>query len=345
MAYFRKHRDGWRAEIERKGHPRQSQVFRTLTAAKAWATRIESAIIDGTASRWPAKTLQEAMTRYATTVSPAKRGGAKEALRFAALARDFPELAGKILHEITPADLAAWRDARLAVVSSASVLRDINLLRNVWTKASREWGWCEDSPWRKIDMPSGGAARTRIAGWRELRRLLRRLGYEVGRPPQTVLERVAWAVLVAARTGLRAGEVVGLRVGDIAGGVATIPQHKTQHLTGKPRRVPLTHRGLALLSALEENARRAGRSSLLGLSATSLDANWRKACASVLIEDLHYHDLRATFATHMARRVDVLTLAKILGHKDVKQTMVYYRESEEAIGARLREGVAWRTRQ
>jgi integrase len=335
MAYIRRHKDGWRAEVTRKGHPRQSKVFTTKTAASMWAARVETAIIDGTASRWPAKTLDDAMTRYAKEVSSGKRGAREEALRFDAIRRDFPALAGKVLHQIDAADLSAWRDARLKIVAGATVQRDINLLRNVWTIAIREWGWCGESPWRKLRMPGDGRPRERVASWREVRAILRRCGYLTGQPPRTGLENVAWAFLVALRTGMRAGEIMGLEVGDIAGGVASVRQHKTMHITKKPRRVPLTHRGRALLDQLKRDAESRSEARLWGITGRSLDTLFRRVRDAVGVEGLHFHDARATFATHLARRVDALTLAKILGHRDIKQTMTYFRETEEAISARL----------
>lgn len=333
MAHIRKHRDGWRAEVARKGHPRQSRVFATKTAASAWAARLETAIIDGTASKWPAKTLSDAMTRYAREVSSTKRGAREESLRFDAIRRNFPALAGKLFHQIDPADLAAWRDARLQIVAGATVQRDINLLRNIWTVAIREWGWCDESPWRKLRMPGDGAPRERIASWREIKRIMRRCGYVTGSPPQTGLECVAWAFLVGLRTGMRAGEIMGLQAGDIRDGVATVEQHKTRHLTQRARRIPLDHRGRQILEHLKRGADESGR--IWRIGSKSLDTLFRKVRHQCGIVDLHFHDSRATFATHMARRVDVLTLARILGHKDINQTMIYYREGESAIAARI----------
>ena len=55
-----------------------------------------------------------------------------------------------------------------------------------------------------------------------------------------------------------------------------------------------------------------------------------------MIEDLHFHDSRAEALTRMARKVDVMTLAKISGHKDLRMLQnVYYRESPEEIAQRI----------
>lgn len=61
-----------------------------------------------------------------------------------------------------------------------------------------------------------------------------------------------------------------------------------------------------------------------------------KLCRELLITGLTFHDARATALTLLARRMDVLTLARISRHKDLRILMnVYYRESVEDIAARL----------
>lgn len=134
MAYIRKVKAGWRAEVERRG-VRDSVTLPTKSAASQWATKREAELLAGAVSQWPRKTVADALTRYALEVTPSKAGARAEKLRLTAAARDFPELAAKLMHEVTPADLAAWRDARLAKVSAGSVQRDISILRNVWTVA------------------------------------------------------------------------------------------------------------------------------------------------------------------------------------------------------------------
>jgi hypothetical protein len=73
---------------------------------------------------------------------------------FSALVRNFSELAKKVMSAITTADLASWRDARLVQVSPSSVVREINLFRNVFAVAAREWSWLpEPAPWAKLKPP------------------------------------------------------------------------------------------------------------------------------------------------------------------------------------------------
>lgn len=329
MAYLRKTKTGWRAEIERQG-VRRTKTLPTKEAARAWAAREEAAMLDGNVSKWPRKTVGDAFDRYGDEVSSRKATSRAEVLRLNAIRKDFPALASKLISEVTTADVAAWRDARLAVVSRSSVQRDANLLRHVWTVASREWAWCpEPTPWRAIKLPGDNPPRQRIATWREIRRIVRRCGYVTGKPPQTVTEAVGWAVLIAGRTGLRAQEVVGLSSAnvDLVRGVVRLTRHKTAREVGD-RLVPLTPQARRLLAVRLKSP--------VAVSLHSLDALWRKYRDQSLIADLHFHDMRATALTHLARRVDVMTLARISGHRDLSMLLgTYYRETPEQIAARL----------
>jgi len=62
-----------------------------------------------------------------------------------------------------------------------------------------------------------------------------------------------------------------------------------------------------------------------------------KLTRRLLIDGVTFHDARATALTHLARRVDVLTLARVSGHKDLALlNAVYYRESSADVALRLR---------
>lgn len=336
MAYITKVKGGWRAQVERRGI-RDSHTALTKAAVQQWATQREAEIMAGAVSPWPRKTLADALQRYGREVTAAKRGARAEQLRLDAIERHFPALCSKLLAEIGPEDVAAWRDARLAKVTPGSVQRDINILRHLWSVAINEWRWAPaPGPWNGLRMPGNNPPRDRLLGWREIRRIMRRCGYVTGRPPQTGLQGVAWALLVSLRTAMRAGEVMGLTLAsvDLGRGVVTLESHKTAEQVGA-RRVPLTPAGRRLLSVLCAAAEKPG-DRLIGLSPASLDTLFRRAARSALVEGAHFHDARATGLTSMSRRMDVLTLARISGHRDLQLLLsTYYRETAADISARL----------
>jgi integrase len=319
----------WRAQIERKG-VRDSATFNSKAEASGWAARREAEIIASERGAYPRKTLQDAIDRYRKEVSRNKRGARAEGLRFDALARDFPVLVGKVLHEIRTPDWVDWRTARLKVVTPASVRRDVNLFRNLFSVARDEWKWCGESPFKGFSVPSDSAPRERRVSMREVKQLCRWLGYRTGKVTGKQQE-VALAFLLALRTGMRAGELLSLSDAnvDLTKRVARV-QHKTQHLTGRPREIPLTKHAVRLLRPMM------GRGQVFTVGSKSLDAMFRKARKALLIRDLHFHDSRAEALTRLARKVDVMTLARISGHKDLKLLLgTYYRESAADIAARL----------
>jgi integrase len=333
VAHVRKTPNGWQVQIERKG-VRKSATLPTKSAATQWAAQEEAAILSGALSRWPSKTVADAIDKYVAEVSSTKRGARPEGLRLAAFARDNPALAGKIISEVTTADLAVWRDARLKRVTPGSVQREIGTLRNVWTIAAKEWGWTPDpSPWRALRMPGDNAPRDRLYGWREIRRIMRRCGFVSGKPPRTGLQAVAWAFLVSLRTAMRAGEVLSLtrESVDLQRRVVTLTQHKTLEVVGK-RQVPLTPAGARVLGVLVA----ATDDKLIHLSPSSLDALFRKMSKQALVTDAHYHDSRGTALTSMSRRMNPMQLARVSGHKDLSLLLaVYYRDTAADIAAQF----------
>ncbi|MEW6314614.1 MAG: site-specific integrase [Pseudomonadota bacterium] len=173
-------------------------------------------------------------------------------------------------------------------------------------------------------------ARDRRISENEIERLLFALGYDYANPPVTATARVGAALLFAIETAMRAGEICGLtrdRI-DLDARVATLPMTKN----GSARKVPLSAEALRLLRqvmAAHDDDR------AFAITTQQIDALFRKAKSRAMIADLHFHDSRAEALTRLARKVDVLTLARISGHRDLKMLMVYYRESAEDIARKL----------
>lgn len=337
MAYFNKVAGGWRAQVVRKG-VRVSRTCATKAEAQAWATQEEAAILAGARGEFPRRTLGEALDRYELEVIARKpKSRRADLLRFAALRRDFPALVGKVLHEITAGDLAAWRDARLQRVSGSSVLREAQQLRPVWTVAIDEWGWAGRSPWRGLRLPAKSHARTRTASWREVRVMLRSVGYRRSVAPVLPQAQAVWAYMVALHTALRSGEILRMARSnvDLKRRLYRLESHKTDAHVGA-RLVPFTPRAARLLAVLDRAAADAGRDAYFTISDASRDTLYRKVRDRLMIDGLRFHDARATALTWLAKRYDVMTLARISGHTDINELYrTYFRTSAEEIAARL----------
>lgn len=320
MATFRKMANGrWRAEIAKRG-VRKSKVLATKTAAKDWAAR-EEYLIANSESVEAEGPFGDLLDRYSREVSPTKRGQRWEQIRLAALGRS--ELAKVKLSELRPADLADWRDKRSKEVSPGSVLREMQLISAVLSVAVKEWGLIPRNPMQDVRRPKQPKARDRLISQDELERLAISAGDDLSRSTA----RAFHAFLFAIETGMRAGEIVGLtpRHVDLAQRVAHLPMTKN----GSARDVPLSGEAVRLLEALPE------ADPVFNLSSVQLDALWRKLRDRAKVVDLTFHDSRHIAITRLSKRLDVLALARMVGHRNISQLSAYYNESAAELAKRL----------
>jgi integrase len=88
----------------------------------------------------------------------------------------------------------------------------------------------------------------------------------------------------------------------------------------------------SLLDGLQRNSELVFPSPRTGERLNNIKKSFRKAAAQASIEDFRFHDLRHTAATRMADRgADAFTLAKILGHSDIRMTARYTHATDTAI--------------
>lgn len=185
---------------------RDSQTFDTKAAAVAWATAREAEINaqSGKSRSSVSMTLSDALRRYKRDVSPTKAGQRWEELRLDRFDREL-EWVGELMDRITSEQVGQWRDARLKVVKTATVRREMTLLSSVFELARREWKACLVNPVRDAKRPSNGPPRERRIAPGEISALLNRLGYVEGLPPVTLLQELAYAFLIAIETAMRQG--------------------------------------------------------------------------------------------------------------------------------------------
>lgn len=323
MASFQKRLGKWRAQVARNG-VRRSGTFITKAQAEAWAARIETDILDGEAGIIPSKPFRDALDKYAKEVSPSKRGARWEKLRLALIGRD--PLGAVLLPALASSDFAAWRDRRLRQVSAGSVLREWTLLRHVVTVARGEWGWLKENPLAGVRRPPAPHARDRLATCEELERVIYCLGWDGGMP-ETATARVAVAALFAVETAMRAGEIAGLTKERINTQARFARLETTKN--GKPRDVALSPGALWLIEQLP------AMNPVFGLTTSQIDSLWRKGRDRAGVGDLRFHDLRHLAITRLAKRLGVLELARMVGHRDIRQLAVYFNETAEETAGKL----------
>lgn len=324
MANITKRGSNWQARTNCKGI-RQSATFATKAEAVAWSAQIENEILSGQRGKVKAVTFGALLKEYAEKVSPKKRGAKWEITRIAMICRD--EIASVKLADLSASDIAKWRDRSLQRVSEASVRREWNLLSAAVNIAIKEWEWLSVNPFSKVKRPTGSAPRERTFSDHEIELLCHTLGYDIEKKPQTITARVGAALLFAIETGMRAGEIVALKWSNVAQTVATVKSGKTE---AAARRVSLSPKAQQILENLPKEG-----DSCFGVEAKQIDALFRKAKDKALLTDLHFHDSRATAVGRLAKKLNILDLARMIGHKDLRMLQIYYRDTAEEIAKRL----------
>lgn len=315
MATIDKHGAGWRARV-RRGGVSKTETFRTKREAEAWAAQLEADIAAGRRGDVPDKAFSELVERYMHEVTPRKRGARPEALRLARTMQD--DIAHVRLPDLNETHVAAWRDRRLKNVGRSSTRREWATLGHACNIAIREWKWLRSNPFAIVSKPPPAPPRKRRPKNDEMDRILHSLGYSEDRPIATKTQAVGAAALFAIETGMRQAELARLTWGEITGRVAHLPTSKNED----SRDVPLSREAMRILSRLPRGA---DDSTCFGVAAASIDALWRAAKKKALVEGLTFHDLRREALSRMAKKVDVMTLAKISGHRDLRILLrVYY---------------------
>ena len=315
MAYIHKFRDKWRAEVQRHGH-RVTKVHETKREAQTWARdkELELDALKGSKGQ----TFGQAVEHYLATVSIEKSDPAWETRRFVPMVEYFGE--STPIARIDSETIGHWRDFRLKgdedhpPVSGSTVQRESNLLRHLFTLACDEWRWIERNPFKGVRLPKHNPPRHQVWTWQLIKRILR-----ADRDAKTA--EVIRAFHISLHTALRLGEVLEGAY-DEARRVVILDRSKGDG--SKRVLVPVTRRAAKLLPQA------------FTVGANEASTLFSVLCKDLLIEGLTFHDSRATALTLLSRRMDVMTLARISRHKDLRILMeTYYRETAEQISARI----------
>ena len=312
----------WTLQIQ-VGDVRESNTLNTKREIEHWgAKRTIELRADLGGNAGVNKTLRDALRRYVEEVSPTRRGYRWEVVRLHAFEgadhRPLPIL--RKLGDLTPQDIALWRDARLTKVARSTVLRDLTLLSAVFEVARREWRWVQVNPVRDVAKPSNPDHRERTITGPEIRRMLRQFDLADtkganGIKIRSVSHSVGMCFLLALQTGMRAGELCALRWDDVFDTHCKVHSGKT----GK-RDVPLTptaRRVVELMRGWDDE-------SVFGLKSQTLDALFRRARVRAGLDGFTFHDARHTAATRLAHKLHVLDLCKVFGWSNTTRALTYF---------------------
>jgi len=319
----------YRAQVFKRG-VRDGRTFDTRADADDWIVTREAEILRmvGPVSR---RTVAEAIEKYRdAAVRPRS-----DVLRYGRLLRT--SWARLEIGALTTAHLADWRDARLLEVQPATVVREMTVLRAVLETARIEWRWIERNPLQDVRRPREPPARRRLLTEAELAAMRGALGFD-GVSVRTIGHETAVALLFALETAMRAGEIVGMRWGDIDLGRKQVHLPKTKN--GEQRDVPLSTAAIALLEVMRAKRmvrvrRDPAPGRVFHVDARALDVTFRRARTAAGLAGFVFHDSRATAITRLAKKLQPLELARMTGHKNLNELLSYYAEPAESIAERL----------
>jgi integrase len=194
---------------------------------------------------------------------------------------------------------AEYLAANRGTLTPSTLNRRGAILRRVARLAYREWGWLDRPVHERIRMLPENPARHLYLTQAELHRLVTACAHPQARA----------AILLAAYTGLRLGELMRLQPEDIEGDVLVVHTSKN----GRPRRVPVHRLARPALDALP------------------ITVGWRwvlrhfeRARDALGRPDLRFHDLRHTAASWLIQAgADLTTVRDLLGHRTVTTTSRY----------------------
>ena len=218
---------------------------------------------------------------------------------------------GQLLAEITPQELERYKCQRAACVAPSTVNRELGCIKHMFNVAV-QWGYLRENRLRAVRKLKEPPGRVRYLNPDEIERLLACCS-PVVRP----------IVIMALNTGMRKGEILHLRWGevDLHNRLVKITRTKNNEL----KILPLNDRLYDLLLSLER-----GRPESYvfanpnGKPYRDVKKGFAAALRRAGIEDFRFHDLRHTFASRLVMAgVDIRTVQDLLGHKDIKMTMRY----------------------
>ena len=247
-----------------------------------------------------------------------------------------PFFGRKELSRITPKDVERYIIVKRDTLSLKTIRNHLNVAHAVFELGLRK-GWCHMNPVKLADRPILRTTETRIR-LLEQRELEQLLASEFPQDPFGKVERVL--ILTAAMTGLRQGELLGLRWRDVdfeARRVRVVSPFVRGEF-GDPKSTT-SARSVPLASRVADELRLWRWGSLYDhdddlvfahpLAGTPLDRSkvvrrFTKQLERAGVRRVTFHELRHTFGTRMAAAgVPMRTIQHWMGHSDAKTTQIY----------------------
>ncbi len=223
--------------------------------------------------------------------------------------------------DIESSHVAEYRKLRLQqktgnqerLISPATVNKEVVLLKNILKKAAKWKGIVVHN--LELDL-AAELPRERILTHKEIRLLV-----DNANPP------LKHAIVIALNTGARVGEILSMKWEHVNLEKNFITVTAQEAKSKRIRRIPINSELRKLFLKLKLTG--AGNryvllNPLTGKPYRSFQRSWESLLKRTGIDNMRFHDLRHTFASHfLMNGGDLYTLKEILGHKELNTTARY----------------------
>jgi integrase len=303
------------ADSEAKANKVLKQLRNELSSQKAREQlSIQSMTFDELEEKYSAKKIRPAEYRGDKKIC-GMRHYDKVLLRLKPLKAYFGKMK---LSSITPEIVEDYKESRLRTKtkfgtdrSIADVHRELEILRAM-LRFAKALGLIQQSPFEKATSPlikkSDEVKRTRILSREEEDKLLEAC-------EDTVRRHLRPLIIAALDCGARKGELLTLVWDDVDLESRLIHLKAINTKTLEARSLPITDRLAIELERLKTEF--PDRERVFGIG-TKFQHSWETACKKAQITNLHFHDLRHSFATRLLDLgMELGEIAKLTGHSDI----------------------------
>ncbi|HNR69718.1 MAG TPA: tyrosine-type recombinase/integrase [bacterium] len=225
-----------------------------------------------------------------------------------------PFFGNRRLNAIHSFHVESYRVQRKEFVKPATINREVALLKRILNLAV-EWGVLASNPISNFKMYKESIGVTTFLSEEEAQRLI-----------AACRGTFQWIVITALHTGMRKNEILTLCWSqvDLKKNFLTLTRTKN----GEIRYIPLDRTLRKLFAEIPR------RSEFVfakenGKPYSWIGRAWKNALAEAGV-NCRFHDLRHTFASHLAMKsVDLYTIKELLGHKSMKMVQRYAHLSDE----------------
>lgn len=226
---------------------------------------------------------------------------------------------GAKLADITPQRIEEYKASRMGVVKQSTINRELAILKSFFSKAVL-WGYAKENPVKAVRLFREELKPVKILSPQERKRLF-----------ECSSAFLVPIILMALKTGMRRGEILGLRWEDVDMEGHNIFVRRTK--SGKMRVLPIHPELYEVLAAVSRS--RGGehvfcdsagnRRSDFGAIRTSFELAVKRAG----LGKLTFHDLRHNFATELVQKgADLRTVQEYLGHSTLLMVQRYSHVTE-----------------